>query len=340
MFLKISKYLTISTLCFFWALAVFKKPYHWASQNGIFADDYRYGDLYRLSYLPAFKQETSPCISYPTSKTSKKPVILHLVGDSFSKIGGLNSRHFTADTTIIYDWALPQALVLDSAATNVLVLESVERSLGLRFSATEKALFAKNTMNKATHKATTNAVANWLAGIEKSNKGIDERLGYTLFNYWFFAKIKELKAWFTWRVLGRTNPNTVVAANGQQIFYADEADSTRSSSAFAKTSNAQIDVFVKNLNLTHDYYQQLGFDKLYLTLVPNKASILATDLGLYNHNLERVQTHKLLKFKTIDTYTALKANANSVYYRSDTHWNCQGQGIWVAKINEMLAAEQ
>jgi hypothetical protein len=78
----------------------------------------------------------------------------------------------------------------------------------------------------------------------------------------------------------------------------------------------------------------LGFDEVYLSIIPNKTSVLAQDLGEYNHLIERMEGNKDLKMPVISVYADfMKKN---LYLKGDSHWNCEGQQIWIDKVNERL----
>ena len=63
-------------------------------KTGVIADDYRYGDLYRLSSLPQFKDPVQPCSPHPGPLQTQKGVSLHVIGDSFTEPERLSQRDF------------------------------------------------------------------------------------------------------------------------------------------------------------------------------------------------------------------------------------------------------
>ncbi len=332
-FSKILKYTVLLAAVFYWAVAVFKSMYHFAADKNLFDDSYSYGDLYRLSLLPQFKEATGPCAFPKVSKNDN--INLHLVGDSFCNNGKLKAENFAADSAVVHNWAFPAAIpALPKNKKNILIIESVERSLGLRFNKVEKGLSIQNKSVNAAEGALNEGFWEYY---EKNNKGIDERLAYTVFYYPFFRKLKEYKAWLELTLFGRSNSNVVVSKNGQHIFYADEADSSRSSSSFYPIDDATINEIVDHLNATATYYKSIGFDQVYLSLIPNKVSILEPKRHQYNRNLEKIVRHPKLQIPTIDVFSAFSLEPEKIYYKSDTHWNCYGQGLWLQKVNESLA---
>ncbi|MBC7893207.1 MAG: hypothetical protein H7Y12_13400, partial [Sphingobacteriaceae bacterium] len=93
---------------------------------GLVPDDFRYGDLYRLSSLPQFKQERKRCV--PLAQFAPKPpVALYVIGDSFLEESRTNSADFVAQTYRYTHWENRMAVQLDSSLKNILLLETVER---------------------------------------------------------------------------------------------------------------------------------------------------------------------------------------------------------------------
>ena len=69
MFRKFVKYLVLIIAIYLWIQAY--SPFVYKEIGGklrLFPDDYRYGDLYRLSYLPQFKEKATKCKPAPISE--------------------------------------------------------------------------------------------------------------------------------------------------------------------------------------------------------------------------------------------------------------------------------
>ena len=95
-------------------------------------------------------------------------------------------------------------------------------------------------------------------------------------------------------------------------------------------------MFIKNINKTKTKYLQAGFDDVYLSIIPNKVSILSPELGNYNHLIERIQKDERLETPIIDTYSIFKKSPQKYYLKSDTHWTCDGREVWLQKVNIIL----
>ena len=78
----------------------------------------------------------------------------------------------------------------------------------------------------------------------------------------------------------------------------------------------------------------LGFDEVYLSVIPNKSSLLIKDDPAYNHLIERIEGHPELQIPLISVWKAF--TEQNYYQKGDSHWNCAGQKIWVDAVNERL----
>ena len=80
----------------------------------------------------------------------------------------------------------------------------------------------------------------------------------------------------------------------------------------------------------------MGFDEVYLSIIPNKTSLLIKNDKNYNRLIERVENHPRLKIPVISVWNEF--TSKNYYQKGDSHWNCAGQKIWVDKVNEKLIA--
>ena len=333
---KIVKYLVLIIAIYLWLQAY--SPFVYREMGGklrLFPDDYRYGDLYRLSLLPQFKEQAHEC-QHPRQDL-KKPIHLYLIGDSFTEDPKMKLEDFPVEKYQYVHWAKHANYHLDTTKRNILILETVERTFKDHFSqiannfSNQKLVNPNLSLGKKIEQKTTE--------IEKIivPDGTEERLIHTLFNYDFFLWFRELKATLNLDIFGRTEDEVVLSKDKQNIFYADEADVNNSKSAFYNVNDADIDLFVKNINDTRNKYLALGFEGIYLSIIPNKVSIISPDLGNYNYLIKRIEGHKLLQTPFIDTYTIFKKSPQKYYLKSDTHWTCEGRAVWLQKVNSILA---
>jgi hypothetical protein len=334
--LKISKYIVLIIAIYLWIQAY--SPFVYREIGGkmrLFPDDYRYGDLYRLSVLPQFKEKAYECEHQRF--TEKKPINLFIIGDSFTEDPKIKLEDFPIEKYQYVHWAKASDYQIDTSKRNVLILETVERTVEEHFSSmannftNQKQIESQLSFRKRLEKKTSE--------IEKTivPDGIEERLAHTIFNYDFFLWFRELKATLNYKIFDRTEDEVVLSKDEKQIFYADEADASNSKSAFYYLADLKIDLFVQNINQTREKYLKAGFDEVYLSIIPNKVSILSPDLGNYNHLIERIQSNKQLQVPFIDTYSIFTKSPQKYYLKSDTHWTCDGREVWLQKVNSILA---
>lgn len=333
---KIIKYCVLLIAILLWLQAYFPLIYN---TTKLFPDDYRYGDLYRLSYLPEFKEKAIKCPT-ATIHSPKQNTNLFLIGDSFTEEGRVSKDDFDVANYTYTHWAKQADIQLDSTKRNILILETVERSFKEHFS--QKAANFNTDKNSQIESENQKPWQQILK--EKFNKstefifpkGIEERLEHTLFNYDFFLQFRELKAHLNYKIFGRIEPKVVLSKDEKSLFYFEEADSTNEHSAFYPVSQQEIDMLIQNINETRKTYLKAGFDEVYLSVIPNKVSILSPDLGKYNHLIQRIQADKRVETPIIDTYSDYLKTPNKIYLKSDTHWSCAGRDIWLEKVNKIL----
>lgn len=338
MFSKVLKYLVLIIAIYLWMQAY--APFVYQEIGGkfsLFPDDYRYGDLYRLSLLPQFKERAYQCKHIVHDL--KKPIHLYVIGDSFTETPKIILEDFSIEKYHYVHWAKTSNYRLDTSKRNVLILETVERTFKEHFSRVVNNF--SNQKVAQTNLSLRKKMEQKTLEIEKKivPDGIEERLTHTLFNYDFFLWFREFKATLNLNIFGRTEDEVMLSKDKQHIFYADEADSTNSKSAFYPIYNAQIDLFIQIINQTKEKYLRAGFDEVYLSIIPNKVSIISPYLGDYNHLIERIQADKRLQMPLIDTYTIFKKSPQKYYLKSDTHWTCDGREVWLQKVNSILVEQ-
>ena len=308
----------------------------------LFPDDYRYGDLYRLSYLPQFKERAVKCKTAIHSRKFDKNVStnLFIIGDSFTEEERIHKEDFPTKKYQYIHWAKQTDIKLDSSKRNILILETVERTV--------KEHFSKVADNFKTGDGIENNALNgktWKQGVKESlnkaivfcfPKGTEERFEHTLFNYDFFLWFREMKATLNLNFFNRIEKKVILSQDEKHIFYSEESDSTDSHSAFYPINQSEIDTLVTHINQTRKKYIKAGFDEVYLSIIPNKVSILSPDLGTYNHLIERIQHHPKVQTPLLDVYSIFKKYPKKHYLKSDTHWNCEGRNVWLEKTNNTV----
>ncbi|GAB3284133.1 hypothetical protein GCM10027347_60990 [Larkinella harenae] len=316
---------------------------NWAQRERIIADDYRFGDLYRLANLPQFKAVQTPCPPAYPDDGPRKPIHFYIIGDSFSEPQRLGRQDLPVEYFHRTQWDVPQRVQLDTSKTNILLLETVERHFRDHFgkhitelaivSDTSKTVPAPNP--PLTWRSMTHALEELF-----SRDAVEARLETILFYADWALWFKELKAWLTFQWFNRANPKTSVSPDGQHLLYYYDTDTTMHYSSFKPLPDTLLNRYIDTINVVADRYRKLGFDQVYLSIIPNKTSIYAPNMGPlpYNHLIERVQQHPQLAVPTIDVYNAYQAQARQtlLYETSDAHWNCQGRLIWMQAVTQKL----
>ena len=125
----------------------------------------------------------------------------------------------------------------------------------------------------------------------------------------------------------------------QHIFVGLDTDTTTGKTAlFTPLPDPDLNAYVDSLNQTYDRYRALGFAGVYLSIIPNKTTLLDPGLGHYNHLIERVQQHPRLRMPVVDVYGVYRNAREPIYALSDSHWNCRGRALWLQTVNRQLFA--
>lgn len=324
--LKIARYIALIFFAFLWFLGCSPNTARWLGKQGLVQDDYRYGDLYRFANLREFRVPVDKC--EPPVSLSNIPVNLYLFGDSFTEAGRIEADHFVAQNFIRRFVAEDGYVSVDANGKNVLIIETVERHFRERFDSIYNHAMV-NQPKPAAQSTLSDKILAWELPYST------ERHESILFGSDFFFSIKEWKAAINRNVFSRTDDNVRLSKNGEHLVYGLAAK-PGSNSSFDVISNDEITQLVENVNATYAKYKEEGFDEIYLNIIPNKTSILATDLGEYNHLIERIQQHPSLKMPFIDSYNSLKSGGEKLFDKGDTHWNCTGKQLWINDVNELL----
>jgi hypothetical protein len=327
----------------YWAISFSSGANSWAIKKNIFPYDYRYGDLYRLSNLPQFKQRVVSCLNndiYKNTSVKDKPN-LYIIGDSYTHLRIVHKANFDVNEYTRMHWDSLRYVKLDITKTNILLVESVERSIWHHYGETKSEIaqvLEKSNTDKITPEKSKFVLyfEQLLARFENNCKGMEERIWQTAFNYDAILYMKEIKATLNLNLFDRVADKTQLSDDGKDIYYFEEADVNRVGSSIYKIKNSDIENIVENINESELAYKKMGFDKVFYTFIPNKASITNYRKSDYNHLLERILANGNFKVKHIDVLQEFSKSPEKYYYKSDTHWNCLGIKYWTSLVNEEL----
>lgn len=281
-----------------------------------------------MSDLRQFKQniQGSYCPPFIATHPKLDNVNLFVLGDSYSEF--LNSTHFTANQykniSVYHPWVIPP---LDTTKKNVLIFENTERHMWKLFKQPASDNIILEDPFFPTRKKWTDYIFNIKA---------ESNLSYMLTYNSFICFFKEIKSWINLNIFNRVDKSVSLSTDRHHIFLKETTDSTLITSAFYSLSDKQIDTMVANINVVYHHFRSLGFNNVYLSIIPNPVSLIEPGEGNYNHLIERIESSPKLEMPVIDIYSVYKASPTSYYYKSDPHWNCDGRTVWLQKVDSIL----
>lgn len=314
----------------------------WLDRHGFIPDQYTYGDLYNVSNLKAFKEldfTQNDALTDADKPTHYSDVHLYTIGDSFTKM----DTSYYAGGRNVHVWIGGNSgidVTLDKTKKNILVIQFIERVLQERLYYPEfkeiymdEGITTGGQQTMVPKKSKPSSLSEWI--MVRFGSEINQRLEFLLFNRWPFILFKEAKAQLTLDAFGR-----VLGANISQdkkhLFYQLEADTTFTLSAFRHISDKRLDTLVTNLNTMRQHYLNMGFNEVYVCLVPNKVTIQNPTYGVYNHQIERIEANPRLKAPVISMIDTLRQHPNW-YHLGDGHWNRNGKRFWLRQVNGLVA---
>lgn len=119
------KYFIIFIVLIFWLGGCSATMMRHLYKTGVIADDHRYGDLYRLSNLPQFKDPVHPCPDvYTVHRRTNVGSNLYVIGDSFTEPSRLSQQDFRVGQYLRVRWDDQLKVHLDTARQNVLLINT------------------------------------------------------------------------------------------------------------------------------------------------------------------------------------------------------------------------
>lgn len=300
------------------------------------------GDLVNISYLD-FVPRFCTIRDYAFRKqtyTLPKHVALYLHGDSYTE--KIPDTAFTGIVSYQYGRRYSKNLVykLDSTQKNILIIQVSERYVRKFFGNLDvynRIYEARNTASAAAFSGKAHYAGLTVDALTDKlfNPNINQNLQYNLFNYNFLIPVMQYKAAFNYYVFGRASGDAVISKDGQRLFIRETTTTTDFGSSYITIPQESITDIVHNLNAIYQHYREAGFAEVYVSMIPNAATIMQPE-G-YNGLIPRVQNDTALKMKVIDVYTPY-SQTKEIYYRpGDTHWNNKGLQVWLKMVNDTIA---
>ncbi len=304
------------------------------------SDKYTYGDLFGISYLPAFKKvkDTSP-VSPPVLSAARKDLSLYVIGDSYfySSFEQVPDYFERTKSLTFYKWddRPVQSFKLPQDSTRkVLLIECVERNV-LNVVNPQRVQAVFELPVQESPKASVGRLNDVIREI-LYHPTLEENLSFALFDTSIFSVFKELKASFNQAFFGRS-PSGVVLSKSKDFLYLEQTVDTASiGSSFKPISPKTYLDLIQQMRLIEVYAKSIGFDEVVFSFIPNPSSVLLTEGRAYNQFVPEVARLAGHDLRVIDPTHALSKNAKTNFFHNDSHWNKKGAQIWLALLNERL----
>lgn len=300
----------------------------------IHTDRWEYGDLYGISFLHEYRIKLTQFKNYD-NRDGKKPTnkVLYIIGDSFTADKIFNNAFVDFDQVVFLDRRFPFGPVRpDINKQNYLIMEFSELNItGYRSKKSFEILSDTHLPSGPKPVSIFERLGNIIF-----NKELNKNIELLLFDDKVFTLIKEVKATFNYHILDRLPKEVAVSTDKSRLLLNSTVDTISAQSVFRSLPNAEIDSISANLVADQQRYLSLGFKKVYLSLIPNAASIYDEHRFTYNYLLPRMESKTNISL--IPVYHIFKLDKRNLYSRGDAHWNDLGYGLWIKQVNDIFKA--
>ncbi len=141
----------------------------------------------------------------------------------------------------------------------------------------------------------------------------------------------------TYYLFKRAAGDAVVSDDGSRLFLKETVAENDPQSSYYPFDQRELQEMFRILNLTCAYYKADGFDEVYMSLIPNPASVLQPQH--YNGLIPALQQADSLKcMDIIDIYTPFtrEPNPGKLFRLGDSHWSNDGIQVWLNTVNAEL----
>lgn len=310
-------------------------------------DLYQYGDLYRFSFLNEYKESSPHCLPPPAKPETRTD--LFVLGDSFaapfSKLNFPGVRNFSFVNWNQFD-GFKVKLKTDSSVRNVLIIESSEKHILLRFSKRQVKRFMpmlSDTGKPGFH--LTEKETGFTGTLEKyagRPAVADQNLNILLFSNEAVLRIKETKADFNRSVFGRIAGEVEEYPAKNMLLQRMTTDlDYLYMSSFRPVSSSRENETFDGMKRLQAHFRKAGIDTVIFACIPNPVSAIAANYRgrTYNQLIPKLETQmKASKTGFVSVFSEFSQLKEKVYRRGDTHWNHKGEAIWQKKANRVLSA--
>ncbi len=302
------------------------------------------GDLVSMSYLydeKKFVEKGGYHFTKPLD-TVRKNIELYVWGDSHlryvpdSAFALTGHYHFGRRDFTDLNYKL------DAGKKNILVIETAERFARPYFSNLSIFNHVKKEEDATTFSGASSIPVTdaSLFGINLDafyNHDINRNLEFNLFDYNFINPIRLLKARYVYELFHRASGQVVLSDDGKYLFLRETIAAHGFLSSYDPIGVQESSQMMNNIDTIYRHYKKEGFDEVYLSIIPNPASILQPDR--YNELIPSIQMQASVKgIPVIDVYRPFSHHPDpgSLYRIGDTHWNNNGIQIWLQIVNDEL----
>jgi hypothetical protein len=297
-----------------------------------------------LGYVPKFLSPRDYAfVKHPVDSANTD---LYLWGDSYT--WKIPDSAYAAVNKFTFNWRIQGDMVysLDTTRKNILLFEITERDLRSYFSNTDVFYHVRSqTPASAAYIHADTQILNagfnfpFAALLNKNiSRKIDQNLEFNLFNYNFIDPVRKAKAYMNYRLFHRASGDVTISKNGERLFLKPTVQGKRPENSYYPVSDEEIANMVTNINLIYEHYRQEGFSEVYLSVIPNPATILQPEGS--NQLIPRLESYPALKISLISMYGLFRNETKNIYRPGDTHWNNAGLQIWLGEVNKMLLSQQ
>ncbi|MDT8887991.1 hypothetical protein PQG44_09905 [Aquirufa sp. LEPPI-3A] len=307
-------------------------------QGNLGSDKYRFGDLYGLTYLPAFRLEKdTSLISNQYTSPGLRDTDLYIIGDSYlySYMQMDTSNFARAKRLDFRKWSdgggAPIAFT-PSSHKKVLLIESVERNIWnvidiMRVKAHLEGYRAPLTWDEKLNACLADALYD---------PNLEQNIDFTLFNFQALSFIKSFKAQGNLSLFNRTTADVVLSEDQQFLYMKETMDSMQKGSSFYPLRSQNIQDLLGRMAKIEQYAESRGFDEVVFSFIPNPVAITQTESTPTNHLIPSLAYANQGRLNLVDPTQVLIKGGKSYFFRSDSHWNQQGAQAWLNQMNQYL----
>ncbi|MEN9958907.1 MAG: hypothetical protein RLZZ474_1151 [Bacteroidota bacterium] len=307
-------------------------------QGNLGSDKYRFGDLYGLAYLPAFRMEKdTSLISNQVTFAGVRDTDLYILGDSYlySYIQMDTSNFVRAKRVDFRKWADGAGAPISikpSSHKKVLLIESVERNIGnvidiMRVKAHLEGYRAPLTWDEKLNACLADALYD---------PQLEQNIDFTLFNFQALSFIKLLKAQGNLSFFNRTESDVVLSRDKQFLYMKETVDSTQRGSSFYPVTSQDIQALLEQMERISSYAHAKGFDDVVFSFIPNPVAITQTESKPTNQLIPTLVFANQGRLHVVDPTQVLTQGGKHYFFRSDSHWNQRGAQAWLNQMNQYL----